>query len=77
MSIVSEFFSDSRQRVHLDGTVSASVDVISGVPKGNILGPLFFILYTFELFPIVRNHYMGYADDTTICAAIPRTLSRR
>ena len=31
LSIVSEFLSDKRQRVRLDGKVSASVDVVSGV----------------------------------------------
>ena len=47
LSIVSEFLSDRRQLVHLDGKVSASVDVVSGVPQGSVLGPLLFILYAF------------------------------
>ena len=33
LSIVSEFLSDRRQRVRLDGKVSASVDVVSGMPR--------------------------------------------
>ena len=44
LSIVSEFFSDRRQRVRFDGKVSASVDVVSGVPLDSALGPLLFIL---------------------------------
>ena len=74
--IVSEYFSDRWQRVGLDGKVSASVSVISGVSQGSVLGPLLFILYTSELFHIVANHIGGYVDDTTIYAVIARQLSR-
>ena len=56
LSMVSEFFSDRRQYVRLDGKVSASSDVISGGPQGSVLEPLLFILYTSELFRIVGNH---------------------
>ena len=45
MSIVLEFFNDKRQRMSLDGKVSASVIVVSGVPKGSVLGPLLSILH--------------------------------
>ena len=41
--IVSEFFSDRKQRVRLDGKVSASVNIISGVPQGSDLEPLLFL----------------------------------
>ena len=60
----------------LDGEISISVDVVSGVSQHSVLGPLLFVLYTFELFHIVGNHMVGYADDTTIYAVILRLLSR-
>ena len=63
LSIVSEFFSDTRQRVRLEGKVNASVDVVSGVPLGSVLEPLLFILYTSEFFHIARNHIVGYAPE--------------
>ena len=53
-----------------------SVDVVSGVPQGSVLGPLLFTLYTSELFHIVGNHMVGYANDTTIKPLIPTPLSR-
>ena len=71
LSIVAEFLSDRRQYVRLNGKVSESVDVVLGVPQGNFLGPLLFILYISELFRIV-----SYEDDTTIYAVIPISLSR-
>ena len=74
--IVSEFFSDRRQIVRLDGKVSASVDVDSGVHQSSVLGSLLFILYTSELFHIVESYIVRHAENTTIYAAIPRLLSR-
>ena len=56
--------------MRLDGKISASVDVASGVPQGIVFKPLF-ILHTCELFHIVGNYIVGYADDTTIYAVIP------
>ena len=61
--------------MRVDGKVNMSINVISEVPHGRILGPLLFILYTSELFHIVGNHIVGYADNTTICAVIPSLLS--
>ena len=55
LSAVSVFLSDRRQRLLLDEKVGESVDVVTGVPQGSVLGPLLFILCTFELFHIVEN----------------------
>ena len=57
MSSVSEFLSNKRQRVHLDSKVSTSGDVVSGMPLGCVLGPLFFILYTcVKMFKFYDDH---------------------
>ena len=76
LSIVSEVLSDRMQCVCLDGKIRASVNVVLGTPQNRVLGRLLFILFTSELFPIVWNHILGYADYTTIYAVIHRPLSR-
>ena len=76
LSMVSQFLSDRTQRVRLEGKVRASVNVVAGVPQASVLGPLSFILCTSELFHIVGNHIVVYADDSTIYAFNPRPLSR-
>ena len=62
--------------MRLDGKVSALVDVASREHQGSVLGQLLIILYTSELFHIVGNHIVGYADDTAIYAIIARPLLR-
>ena len=52
-----------------------SVDVVLGVPEVSFYGQLLFIFYTSELFHIVANHILDYADATTIYAVIPKPLS--
>ena len=65
---------EGMQRLRLEGKVSASVDVVSGVSQVSVLGQLVFILYTSELFHIVGHHIVGYANDTTYYALILRLL---
>ena len=55
----------------VDGCRSKLVDVVSGVPKSSVLGPLLFLLYTSELFSILENKLIGYADDSTLTAVVP------
>ena len=55
----------------VDGCRSKLINVVSGVPQGSVLGPLLFFLYTSELFTILENNLIDYADDSTLIAVVP------
>ena len=55
----------------VDGCRSKLVDFESGVPQGSVLDPLLILLYTLELFSILENKLIGYADDSTLMAVVP------
>ena len=55
----------------MDGCRSKLVNVVSGVLQGSVLGPLLFFLYKSELFSILENKLIGYADDSTLMAVVP------
>ena len=76
LSVLGQFLSGRKQRVRVDGSCSSFTDVVSGVPQGSVLGPLLFILYTSDMFDLVSNHLISYADDTTLYAVIPRATER-
>ena len=58
------------QQVMVDGCRSNLVNIVSGVPQGSVLGQLLFLLYTSELFSILENNLIGYADDSTLMAVV-------
>ena len=60
----------------VDGCRSKLVNLASGVPRGSVLGPLLFLLYTAELFSVVENELCGYSDDSTLVAVVPSTGER-
>ena len=62
LSIQTQFLSNRSQHVMVDGCRSKLVDVVSGVPQGSVLGPLLFLLNTSEIFSILENKLIGYAE---------------
>ena len=63
------YLTGHRQYVTIRGADSSSCSIMHGVPRGSVLGPLLYLLYTIPLGSIVRKHGMMfhfYADDSQI-----------
>ena len=71
LSILTGFLSYRSQKVMVDGCRSKLVNVVSRVPQGSGLGPLLFLLYTWDLFSILENKLIGYADDSALMVVVP------
>ena len=74
--ILTQFLSNRSQHVMVDGRRSKLVNVVSGVPQGSVSGLLLLLLYTSELFFILENKPIGYADDSTLMAVVPSQCVR-
>ena len=69
-SLLTQFLSNRSQQVMVDGCRSKLVNIVSGVPQGSVLGPLLFLLYTSELFSILENKLISYADDSILMVIV-------
>ena len=65
MDLIAEYLSRRKQRVKIGSHYSTLHDVKDGVPQGSILGPLLFNIYTRDLFYVLDQNVLNYADDTT------------
>lgn len=67
LSWFSDYLADRNQVVCVNGKLSHSLPVLTGVPQDSILGPLFFIMYINDLLSCLQfPQLMMYADDTVI-----------
>ena len=76
LKLFQNFLSSRTQRVKVDGVCSSSIDVISGVPQGSVLGPLLFLLYIADLPRLLQNELVGYGDNSTFLCRIPHPRDR-
>ena len=71
LPILTQLLSNLSQHVMVDGCRSKLVNVVSGVQQGSVLCQILFLLYTSELFFILENELIAYADDSTLIAVVP------
>jgi len=63
------YLSGRTQYVRSSTSSSGLSAVLYGVPQGSVLGPILFLLYTADVFQLIKRHQLeshGFADDTQI-----------
>ena len=63
---ITNFLTNHKQRVTMNGVSSEWTNVTSGVPQGSVLGPLLFIIYINDLPNAVKSHCKLFADDAKL-----------
>ena len=64
------FLTHRTQQVTVEGATSDSVDVLSGVPKGTVLGPLLFLIFINDLPDSVQSKIRLFVDDCILYRCI-------
>ena len=74
LSWFESYLSDRTQSVVVDGLMSTPISFAFGVPRGSVLGPVLFTLYSQPLPDVIACHscdYHKYADDTELFDSAP------
>ena len=70
LKLIESFLSNRFQLVVLNGQSSSWTPVCAGVPRGSILGPLFFLIYINDLSKDISSTVKLFADDTFIFSVV-------
>ena len=69
LRLIYSYLKGRKQCVKINNTYSDYNEIISGIPQGSILGPVFFNLSTNDLFFFIEKASMhNFADDNTLSA---------
>ena len=63
---IEAYLSGRSQRVRVNGEMSTSNSVTSGIPQGSVLGPLLFICFINDLPNVAMSNIKLFADDTKL-----------
>ena len=75
LHILTEFLTNKRKRIPVDGYLSSFTSVESGVPQRSVFGPLF-ILFTADMWSGISCRMISFADDASLLASISRSNLR-
>ena len=66
LKLVHNYLSNRKQRTKRNSSYSSLLEIIFGVPRGSILGPQLFNIFSIDLFFIIEDtDIASYADDNT------------
>ena len=60
------FLQGRTQQVVVNGSMSATAPVLSGIPQGTVLGPVLFVIYINDLLDNITSEGLMFADDTKL-----------
>ena len=67
LSFIESYFTNTKQRTKIGDSFNKYQRIITGVPQGSILGPLFFNIFINDLFlSIDISTLYNYADDNIL-----------
>ena len=70
LEFIKSFLTNRFHRVVMNGQKSECLLVITGVPQGSILGPLFFLIYINDLLVGITSTVKLFADDTSLFSIV-------
>ena len=73
---MTDFLYQRKQRVVLNGQHSSWTNVEAVIPRGSILGPLFFLIYINDLFDGLTSNPKLIADDSSLFCVVQNINSK-
>ena len=70
LTLLTDFLSNRKQRVVLNGQHSSWADIKAGVTQGSILGPLIFLVYINDLTENLHSNPKLFADDASLFSTV-------
>ena len=70
LALLTDFLSNRKQRVVLNGQHSSWADIKAGVPQGSILGPLLFLICINDLMENLHSNPKLFANDVSLFSIV-------